>query len=240
MCVCGVCVCVCVYAPRMHLMRFAYVLQCMRCVPRTHAYKLMERVVRPSRWQRPRERAYWTGVIKQQDNDGDLRGPTANGLTCRFLHGQHARRRERKVERLRARFINLARATRTQMRLGWTWLDSTRRGTTMRPGALTRWRPLHTKGLFILCKICDDISIELYEWDWKMRLEYFSRIITTNNFSEISFLRSVNNPLFIIQIKIQIKIALYKLKKIIFEKERSYLILMSKIYNIFFVYIYYM
>lgn len=26
-------------------------------------------------------------VIKQQDNDGDLRGPTANGLTHRFLRG---------------------------------------------------------------------------------------------------------------------------------------------------------
>lgn len=105
----------------------------------------VEGVVRSSRWQRPRERAHWTGVIKQQDNDGDLRGPTANGLTRRFLRGQHARRRERKVERLRARFINLARATRTQMRLG---LDSARLGSTQldcsgttrddaaRPGAL--------------------------------------------------------------------------------------------------------
>jgi len=34
---------------------------------------------------RERERELDRGIIKQQDNDGDLRGPTANGLTHRIF-----------------------------------------------------------------------------------------------------------------------------------------------------------
>lgn len=91
-----------------------------------HTRKLMERVVRPSRWQRPRERAYWTGVIKQQDNDGDLRGPTANGLTRRFLCCASSTRvgaRERWRDSARDLLISPVRHAR---RCDLAWLDSTR------------------------------------------------------------------------------------------------------------------
>lgn len=47
------------------------------------------------------------------------------GLPVDFCAGS-TRRRERKVEEARARFINLARATRTQMRLGSARLESRR------------------------------------------------------------------------------------------------------------------
>lgn len=138
-------VCMYVYTPRRASDAFRIRVRCTYGrVARTHTRaQRVERVVRPSRWQRPRERAHWTGVIKQQDNDGDLRGPTANGLTRKFLRGQHARRRERKVERPRARFINLVRATRTQMRLGlgsarldWTRDDATGPGAQARCGII--------------------------------------------------------------------------------------------------------
>lgn len=131
-----------------------------------------------------RESPQWTKVIKQQDNDGDLRGPTANGLTRRFLRGQHAHRCERKVERQRARFINLiVRATRTQMRcdsensaqLSSARLDATQ-GDATGPGA--------SRGIIYLIHNAQRVylssSTNGTREDSNTRLEYFLRIYIYN------------------------------------------------------------
>lgn len=148
----------CTYVYVCVLMRSAYVYVHTVCMhvashARMHPYTRGTRCSSLAVAAAARERAHWTGVIKQQDNDGDLRGPTANGLTRRFLRGQHARRRERKVERPRARFINLARVCDTHADATWTRLGSARArldagrrdGNAARPGAPAR----QAGGLFI-------------------------------------------------------------------------------------------